>query len=115
MQQMNASRVREFFADDEGYATVVLAAMAASVIGLAATITVLAGLVIGQHRAQLAADMSAVAAAYALADGQEFCRIAGQVSADNGAELADCVRDQQDVIITAVVRGQSARARAGPL
>ena len=84
--------------------------------------------VIARHRAQAAADLSALAAADAVAGGpDQACAAAGALVTRMGAELAQCLVEGLDVIVTAdvpvafripglsgVVSARST-ARAGPV
>jgi secretion/DNA translocation related TadE-like protein len=78
--------------------------------------------VLGQRKAQSAADLAALAGAIAARNGQVGCTVANRVAARNGADLAQCEVDGQVVLVTVKLRlpevfaGRSvrARARAGP-
>ena len=120
-------------------------AMAASMVVMSAgTVSWgVAAAVVTHQRAGVAADLSAVAAAQWLADGDgdlgrpagrlrrpdgDPCRVAHEVSAANGARLESCRVEGSDVVVTvavdlpaplAVLAGDSVRAvvvssRAGP-
>ena len=57
--------------------------------------------VIARHRAQAAADLAALAAAEALADGRETaCGRASSITTAMGAALADCRAEGLDVVVT---------------
>lgn len=115
-----AQRVR----DDGGYATIVSASIVAAVVSLAMVAAGLVSHTVGTHRAQVAADLAAVAAATALYAGHtagDVCAAARQTTELNHAEVAECTIDGTDVTVTASVRTSGgarraeASARAGPL
>lgn len=73
-----------------------------------------------RHRAQNAADLTALAAATALRDGADPCALARRIAELNAADLRACTpSDGGDVVVTTETRGfgfhVSASARAGPL
>ncbi|MGU3502213.1 Rv3654c family TadE-like protein [Mycobacterium sp. C31M] len=83
--------------------------------------TVLGSVVITRHRAQAAADLSALAGAARLAAGeQSACAAVESVTHANAGTVAECAVDGLDVLVTVtattVLSGWqvSARARAGP-
>ena len=63
----------------------------------------------------MAADLAAVAGAWALATGEDACTAAGDTAALNGATLETCTESGRDVIVTAAVRGRFTQAKAGPV
>ncbi len=94
---------------------------------LAVTTVVIAGavLVTTRHRAAVAADLAALAAAQSLLDGQgDPCTAAGRVALANEARLESCRLDGTAVEVavhlntpgwaSAVASGITRRARAGP-
>ncbi|MBV7282436.1 Rv3654c family TadE-like protein [Corynebacterium sp. TAE3-ERU30] len=101
--------------DERGYATVLLVAMIAVLCSILAGMATVGSLLIARHQAQLAADMAAVAGAYAHSDGHDGCRMAEEVARHNSAALGSCAVDGADIIVQTVVRGREAVARAGPL
>ncbi len=68
-----------------------------------------------QHAAQTAADISAVAGAYALYQGHDACQRAREVAAHNDATMVECTIVDHDVIVSASLSGHNAQAKAGPL
>lgn len=80
--------------------------------------------VIARHRAQSAADLAALAAAYRLPAGPDVaCGYAGTVASRTGASVRRCDIDDLDVIVETVVPVRvslliaeaAAVARAGPV
>lgn len=108
-------RVVRVLGDERGYATVVSLGIILALVSLAGVILVAAGMMVATHRAQMAADLSAVAGAWAHSQGQDGCSTARQAAGLNDAVLRDCQVQGGDVMVAAVVDGQAARARAGPL
>ncbi|WP_075299049.1 MULTISPECIES: Rv3654c family TadE-like protein [unclassified Pseudonocardia] len=116
-----ADRIRH---DDTGVASV-WAAIAAAVLLLVGAVGVdVAAAVRARHVAAAAADLSALAAAGRSVEGTEIaCRVAADLAARNGAEVAACHLDGWDALVEARVRWSgllpiggpaTARARAGP-
>lgn len=97
-------------------AVVLLAGMAATVVGSA---------VVARHRAGAAADLGALAAAASAQQGSgSACAVAQRVVRANGARLAGCRQVGADVLVTAAVAptilgdewGEAlVAARAGPM
>lgn len=100
---------------DGGYATVAAAGIIVAVVALLLVVVAIAGRVSARHHAQVAADLSAVAGAYAHFRGEDACARAAEVAGANDAALAHCRVDGRDVVATALVRGRDASARAGPV
>jgi len=106
--------------NDRGFATIWTAWVVAALAALVALLMGLAAVVVARHRAESAADLSALAAAAYGPWGEEYaCGLARWVSDRMGVRLADChlsgwvVR----VEVVAAVNGLgdvTARARAGP-
>lgn len=107
--------------DDRGYATVFSASIVAAVVSLAIVVAGLVSVVAHTHRAQVAADLAAVAGATAFYAGADACGRARETAALNSATLAECVvvpgseGAGTDVVVTTKVHSSTARARAGPL
>lgn len=99
--------------EDEGYATVLAASLAAGSVAVAVLIVSLAGGVLDSHRAQVGADLSAVAAASAFSMGQDACEVARYTAGLNHATLVACEMLDADALVTVRVRGRQATARAG--
>lgn len=107
-------RVVEVFREERGSTTVTGAFVTAAVLALVmVAIHAGAGLV-EQRRTQVAADLVAVAGAVDAQRGGGGCGVADEIAAANGADVADCVRDGEDVQVTVVRGARNATARAGP-
>ena len=106
---------RGVLGDQEGYATILAASLAAALTGVIVVLAAVADTLIALHRAQVAADMAAVAAATALAEGHAACPVAESTARLNDAEPAACRVDGGDVVVTVTVSGRTGVARAGPL
>lgn len=102
-------------AGDDGYATVVTAGIIAAVTSLLLAVAAVGSAVVARHTAQVAADLAAVAGAWDLTKGRDACSKAEEVAALNNARLDSCAVDDRDVEVTALIRGRSAIARAGPI
>lgn len=113
---------------DRGYATIASAGIIAAVVALALVVAAAVSRTADTHRAQVAADLAAVAGATALHTGQgagsgggggagggDACAVARETARLNGAELADCSITGADVTVAAVVGGAEAEAKAGPI
>jgi len=109
---------------DEGAATIVAAVAIAVLLSLAALGVHLGAAMLIRHRAANVADLSALAAAAAVAAGpDEACQRAHRVADRSGARLAACQVRGQEVFVEVTVRPPdwlsaagtaSAHARAGP-
>ncbi|MCL3817395.1 Rv3654c family TadE-like protein [Aeromicrobium wangtongii] len=60
-----------------------------------------AGLVRMRHRVAAAADLAALAASQASAEGRDGCRVARSIARRNGAELTRCRMDYDVATVTA--------------
>jgi secretion/DNA translocation related TadE-like protein len=109
---------------DGGSATIWVLAAGLVVVLVAATLAMVGSATVARHRAQVAADLAALAAALRAWDGQSVaCDRAADLSARNGASLVACRLEGLDAIVTVEVRaGGAARwgaarasARAGPV
>lgn len=101
--------------DDRGYATVLSAGIIASVVALALVVAAVVGWVADSHRAQVAADLAAVAGATALHTGGDACTVARETAQLNGADVVDCNVTGADVTVTAATGRGEAVAKAGPI
>lgn len=101
--------------NDEGYATVTSAGIITALLGLCAVVGLAAVGLIAAQQAALAADLAAVAGAWARHHGEDACAAAAQVAELNGASLSACRVAGADVTVTAEVRGREVSARAGPI
>ena len=110
-----AGKARKFRGADAeaGYATVATAGILAAISGLLLVVAAASNQVVAQHRAQVAADLSAVAGAWALAYGEDACSAAQHTAGMNDGHLQACTPEGDDVVVSAVVRGRDATARAG--
>jgi secretion/DNA translocation related TadE-like protein len=72
--------------------------------------------VIARHRAQAAADMSALAAAARLPEGAETaCGRASVIAEAVRVVVAECTVEELDVVVTVEAGPARAAARAGPV
>lgn len=108
-------RVRRGMGDDRGYATVVSLGIIVALVSLAGVAAAAAGMVVATHRARVAADLAAVAGAWAHVHGGDGCDRARRTAELNGADLANCHTTGGDVTVEATLRGRAASARAGPV
>jgi secretion/DNA translocation related TadE-like protein len=76
--------------------------MMAVVVLLSGTTMLVAGYLVGQHRARAAADLSALSAAAALRSGGDGCGQARRTARSNGARVTRCDRvgDEVDWVVT---------------
>lgn len=100
---------------DRGYATVLSAGIIAAVVALALVVASAVGRVADSHRAQVAADLAAVAGATALHTGGDACVTAKETAQLNGGDMNDCRITGGDVTVAAAVRRAEAVAKAGPI
>lgn len=100
--------------DDHGSATVTTAGIAAAVVSLALAVALTGVRTADSHRARVAADLSAVAAASALYRGADACRWGSTTAERNGAEVTSCEFVAGDVVVAVRLRDAEATARAGP-
>jgi secretion/DNA translocation related TadE-like protein len=91
---------------------------------VAVVVAGLTGLVLARRTASAAADLAALAGAGALAQGEDACAAAAEVSERNGALLAACEPSGTSVTVGTTVEAlsvfgwvftASGRARAGPV
>ncbi|AZA10167.1 Rv3654c family TadE-like protein [Corynebacterium pseudopelargi] len=101
--------------DDQGSATVVALGIALALSLMLGIILAIANTYIQAHKAQVAADMGAIAGAQALAQGQWACPKVQEVISANGARMSLCIEEGQDVRVAATVGRQVAQAKAGPI
>jgi secretion/DNA translocation related TadE-like protein len=75
------------------------------VVGLSVGAGGFGAVVIARHRAQAAADLSALAAAEAVPGGREAaCARAGRIATAMHASLAQCGLEELDIVVTVDVR-----------
>lgn len=118
---------RGLLADDTGHSTVLGAFVIAAFAAVLVMVIYVGGAVLARHRAQSAADLSALAAAIAHVAGEvNPCAAARDLAARqrSGAELVGCRIDGDDVVVTVRVpvelgnfgtNDAIAQARAGPV
>ena len=115
---MRCSQWKTSSANDEGYMTIASAGVASILISLLVVLAWQAGNLVAKEQAQVAADVSAVAGAYAFARGElpdAACATAKHTAEANNAQLENCATEGEDLTLTVTVRGQEAHAKAGPL
>jgi secretion/DNA translocation related TadE-like protein len=90
---------------------------------IGAALGVVAAMVWAHRTAQAAADLSALAGAAALQEGEDACGAAGRIAGGNHASLTSCRVRGEEVVVEVTVTGPrwlgqeedlSASARAGP-
>jgi secretion/DNA translocation related TadE-like protein len=95
---------------------VIAVAMIAALLAVTVGGSYLGSAVVARHRAQAAADLAALAAAARLPAGAESASGPASVIAHAmEVEVADCVVDDLDMVITVRVGQARAAARAGPV
>lgn len=102
---------------EKGSTTVTSAMLVAALCAMTITVATAGAALVDRKRAQSAADSAALAGAITLQDpgSSGACEIAQELAADNGAELQECTRDQEDITVTVVVQGEEGSSRAGPI
>lgn len=109
--------------DERGSATPFAVACLGLLVLIAAALGVVAAMVRAQRQAQSAADLAALAAAHALARGDDGCGEGGRIAAANAAALVSCAMAGREVRVRVQVAGPhwlgqvadfDAEARAGP-
>ncbi|MFP7365073.1 hypothetical protein SFC07_04720 [Corynebacterium callunae] len=104
--------------NDAGYATVAGAGFAAALGGLLILVAGQAGGLLAREQAQVAADLAAVAGAYAYARGEPAataCSRAQEIAELNKAHLKRCSVEGVDLIVATTIKDKEAWAKAGPL
>lgn len=110
--------------DDSGAMTVTTAFAVAAVLALTLAVLLIARVAVAGHAARSAADLAALAGAHAVREVGEACGTAAGVASANGAAMAVCTIDGDDVVVRTEVgvnlgplgsRSASAVARAGPV
>lgn len=102
--------------NDRGNATVTSAGIVAALVGLLFAVLTAFQTVLDDHQSRLAADLSAVAGAWAHAYGEDGCGAARDTARRNDADLSAChTEDTGDVTVTVTVGDRETTARAGPL
>lgn len=114
---------RRLLIDDRGYATILSASIVAAVVSVAIVVAGIVTHVVNSHRAQAAADVSAVAAATAFYAGNDACEVADTTASLNHAEVVSCqlvggeanAGAITDALVSVKVGRSEAIARAGPV
>lgn len=111
--------------NDEGGVTVLAAFALAALLVILVAVVHVGSAVGGRHRAQAAADLSALAAAGALDRGiADACAAGGVIVERMGAVMTSCVVENWDVVVGVSItlplgqfglRDAVAAARAGPV
>lgn len=111
---------------DRGSGTVLVLGIVGAAIVVATVLAALATAQGARGRAQTAADLGALAAATALRHGEDACEVAADAVRRNGADLVECLRQEDGVVrvetryplgvgvLGAVLGDGGAWARAGP-
>lgn len=108
---------------ERGSATLLAVAFLGVVVLLGAALGVVAAMLHAHRVAQSAADLTALAAARAQADGRDPCGAGAAIALANGAVLDRCVVDGSGVLVQVTVPGPrwlgqshdlTGQARAGP-
>ena len=88
--------------NERGSATMLMIGLMAVVVLLSGTAMLVAGYLVGQHRARAAADLSALSAAAVFQGGGDGCTQARQTARRNDARLTRCDRvgDRVDWVVT---------------
>ncbi|MFT4086176.1 MAG: pilus assembly protein TadG-related protein [Gordonia sp. (in: high G+C Gram-positive bacteria)] len=119
--------MRRLAADDRGYATVVAAGTIAALAAVLVAIVAVGSAVLARHRAQSAADLSALAAAIVQlgGDGDPCARARTLAGVQDGSpRVTRCEVVGEDVVVEVAVtvelgrwgvHAAVARARAGPV
>lgn len=106
-----------------GAASLLAVAMLSVLLLVGAALGVVAAMVWAHRTAQAAADLSALAGAAELQEGEDACGAAGRIAGANHASLTSCGVQGEEVVVEVMVTGPrwlgqdadlSARARAGP-
>ncbi|AKK07220.1 helicase/secretion neighborhood TadE-like protein [Corynebacterium mustelae] len=100
--------------DEAGSATVTTAGLIAALSAVLLVIASLINTTIASHRAQVAADLAAVAGAWAVYSGEHPCRKADYIAQLNQATIYKCSVFGSDVTVIVVENSATATARAGP-
>lgn len=100
---------------DDGAATVLAAVLIAVLLSVTVAAAYLGAAAIARHRAQAAADLSALAAAARVVDGREAaCAEAAAVSQSMGGHLRACRLADLDVVVAVEVTVDLGRFGVGP-
>ena len=88
--------------EERGSATVLMAAIMGVVVTLGGAAMVIAGYLVGHHRARAAADLAALSGAAAHVRAEDACSQARRIARQNGATVVRCswVGDDIDFVVT---------------
>jgi secretion/DNA translocation related TadE-like protein len=108
--------------DERGAAVVVALGLVAALVFVAAVSAGTVCIMVAHRRAQVAADLAALAAAQALQGGGDPCQAAALIAGRHAVDLTRCVIDGTAVVVAVAAllptalggRHVPARARAGP-
>ena len=109
--------------DQRGAASLLAVALLSVLLLVGAALGVVAAMVWAHRTAQAAADLSALAGAAELQEGEDACGAAGRIADANHASLTSCRVEGEVVVVEVMVTGPrwlgqdadlSALARAGP-
>jgi secretion/DNA translocation related TadE-like protein len=104
-------RQRAAWRADAGVATVLAVVCLVSLLVVTGAVVQFGAAMLARHRAEVAADLAALAAASVLLGGRDrACAAAETYARSNGAQLLSCEQDSLDVRLQVRVR-----VRAGPL
>ena len=115
---------RRRIGDDSGAMSVTAAFAVAAVLALTLAVLLIARAAVAGHAARSAADLAALAGAYAVREGRDACGTASGIASANSAAMPVCTVDDHDVVVRTEVsvnlglfgeRSASAVARAGPV
>lgn len=101
--------------EEHGSTTVLTAGIIAILALISAVFFSHSSTTIDVHKTRNAADLAAVAAAFAHHTTGEGCQLAAEIATDNGATLTQCHIDGGDAYVTVKGVKATARARAGPI
>ena len=87
---------------ERGSGTVLMAAVMGVVVTVGGAAMVIAGYLVGHHRARSAADLAALSGAAAHVRGEDVCGEARRIARQNGAKVVRCswVGDDIDFVVT---------------
>ncbi|MEN3307225.1 MAG: hypothetical protein V7603_3427 [Micromonosporaceae bacterium] len=106
---------RRIRSGERGSASVCLLGIGAVVVAVGLAAALAGAAMAARHRAQVAADLGALAGArYAVAGQDTACRRAAVIVTRNGARIAGCRLDGLDLVVTAEVAVSGAPAGLGP-
>ena len=89
---------------ERGSGTILMAGIMGVVVTLGAMAMVVAGYVVGYHRARAAADLAALSGAAAFTAGGDSCAEARRTAGLNGARVTRCGRVGDDIDFVVTVR-----------